>query len=104
MASLLNFLNMKYPDAKDINNNYDGKNHIILPVKLQKIVYYKQELFLLNYNDMSLRGKSMITLLVKENGQFYKLPLIKYDSSYNTFGISWYFFNISLKNSITSFL
>ena len=67
MVALLKFLYMKYPDAKDINNNYDGKNHMILPVKLQKIVYYKQELFLLNYNDMSLRGKSMITLLVKCN-------------------------------------
>ena len=58
--------------------------HNILPLKLQRLVIKECELFLLNYVDMSLGRKSMITLLVREDANFYKVPLIKYDSSFET--------------------
>ena len=77
------FLRMDYPNDKEKNINYDGRMHMILPLKLQRLVIKGCELFLLNYVDMSLGGKSMITLLVREDANFYKVPLIKYDSSFN---------------------
>ena len=77
------FLGMDYPNDKEKNINYDGRMHNILPLKLQRLVIKECELFLLNYVDMSLGGKSMITLLVREDANFYKVPLIKYDSSFN---------------------
>lgn len=77
------FIRMDYPNDIENNINYDGKSHDILPLKLQKILVNGCELFLLNYCDFSLDRKSMITLLVREKGNFYKVPLIKYDSSFN---------------------
>lgn len=77
------FIRMDYPNDKENNINYDGKSHDILPLKLQKILVNGCELFLLNYCDFSLGRKSMITLLVREKGNFYKVPLIKYDISFD---------------------
>lgn len=76
------FIKMQYPNSAS-NKNYDGKEHTIMPLKLQKFNENGNEYYLLNYIDVSLK-KNMFTLLTKDSkGNFMKRPLDNYDAFNN---------------------
>lgn len=73
-------LSMYYPSDKR-NKNFDGKVHIIKALNLRCIRKNGIELYLLDYDDETLKKKRMVTLLGKSaDGVFYKIPLSNYRS------------------------
>jgi len=69
-------IKMQYP-FKNNSKNYDGKIHEALIEEIYQIG--DKPLFLMNYYDKSLE-KGMCTILLKNNGSFYKMPLNSYEN------------------------
>lgn len=71
----MKMIKLQYP--YDPNNKlFDGKTHIIIATNLYSFTINNNNFYLLEYFE---NGKNMITILIKHNGQFYKMPLDNYD-------------------------
>ena len=69
-------INIQYPiDSTGKNPSYDGQVHSIVPSYLRRFTIGGMTFYVLDYFDNDTR---MTTLLVRINGQFYKVPLTDY--------------------------
>ena len=75
-------INLKYPYERG-SRTFDGRIHQIKPINLTQ--YPNTDLYLLEYYDETLH-LSMVTILRRRNGVFFKYPLTDYDShAFNEF-------------------
>ena len=69
---------MQYPkDETGKNKMYDGKIHQIIPFTIKKVDSQNVELYIMKYFDIDLK-KYLETILLKKDGEFYKIPLDNY--------------------------
>ena len=71
---------MEYPNMFGDNELYDGRTHLIKPVKIYGFKVGDFDLALLYYYDEIDAVNSCMTFLIKIDGQYVKIPLSSYEN------------------------